>query len=86
MKPMVYMTNKGFAEISGHRNGMEISGYFIKYDNGNELEVKDDDAFVNWTIRENATYIGTCWKNERINYEKYRCVIEHQELRRKLAQ
>jgi hypothetical protein len=69
MKPMVYITKNGFAEVTGtDKFGREIDGYRVVYDSKNIPEeiLKDDGAFASWGLKNNAQYIGNYRKGEQI--------------------
>jgi len=72
MKPMLYGTAHGFAEVRGYKNGVEVDGYYIVYDNGTELLIEDDGDFASWAFKNSAVYMGNYRTEERMNCALYR--------------
>jgi hypothetical protein len=68
MKPMLYQTQHGFAEVTGYDGyGKEIDGYRIVYDSKAipTETLKDDGAFASWVYKNGARYLGSYYKHER---------------------
>ena len=61
MKPMLYATKNGLAEVTGHQDG-----YKIKYDAAAipAVILIDDGEFASWVFRNDAHYLGNYRKRE----------------------
>ncbi|MCL1873366.1 MAG: hypothetical protein FWF85_07955 [Clostridiales bacterium] len=63
MKPMLYATPKGFAEVTGYGDG-----YKVEYDSKTiPTEIlKDDGDFASWVFKNRAHFMGNYRKGEKL--------------------
>ena len=75
MNPMIYLTIKGTAEVTGYDgHGNIIDGYRVVYDDKNipDEMLKDDGAFATWVFRNSAAYKGNHRRHERPDEYAYK--------------